>query len=90
MKHIPTFESFSDETNESFRLDPKGGETLLNKMTVINPNKSKWEMNIVDLDDDGDEYIILTGEYAKSITGGNSVWIPKTQWDEFKRLINSI
>ena len=76
--------------NESFQLDPEGGETLLNKMTINTPDKSKWEMNVVDLDDDGDKYIILTGEYAKSTTSGDSVWIPKTQWDEFKRLINSI
>lgn len=85
MKHIQTFEEF---LNESFKIDPNG-ETLLSKMNIDGAN-GKWVLNIVDLDDDGDQYVVITGKYAKATTSEDTVWIPKNQFEEFKKLINSI
>jgi hypothetical protein len=85
MKNLHTFEEF---LNESFKIDSKG-ETLLSKMNIDGPN-GKWVLNLVDLDDDGDQYVVITGKYAKSTTSEDTVWIPKNQFEEFKRIINSI
>ena len=81
--------------NESFTLEDN--EKLLKKMTINDPTSGDWDMRIVGLNDsyddeeEGEEYILICGEHAKSTTdGGRCVWIPKTQWDEFKRLIYSI
>lgn len=81
--------------NESFTLEDN--EKLLKKMTINDPTSGDWDMRIVGLNDsyddeeEGEEYILICGEHAKYTTdGGRCIWIPKTQWDEFKRLINSI
>ena len=85
MKNLHTFEEF---LNESFKIDSKG-ETLLSKMNIDGAN-GKWVLNLVDLDDDGDQYVVITGKYAKSTTSEDTVWIPKNQFEEFKIIINSI
>ena len=85
MEKIKTFEEF---LNESFKIDSKG-ETLLSKMNIDGAN-GKWVLNLVDLDDDGDQYVVITGKYAKSTTSEDTVCIPKNQFEEFKKIINSI
>ena len=85
MKNLQTFEEF---LNESFKIDSKG-EILLSKMNIDGAN-GKWVLNLVDLDDDGDQFVVITGKYAKSTTSEDTVWIPKNQFEEFKRIINSI
>jgi hypothetical protein len=84
MKNIPTFESF---LNESFRLS--SDEKILSSMKVNGP-RGKWDCKVIDMNDDGDEWIIVTGEYAKSTTDSDTIWIPKNQFEEFKKFINLI
>lgn len=93
MNHIQTFESF---LNESIRLSPT--DKLIDKMTIDDFDGKKWELNIVELDneldpnseDNGKEaYIVLTGKYARDTTS-DSIMIPKSQWEEFKNLVNKI
>ena len=74
--------------NENFRIDSKN-EKLISKMVIDGPN-GRWELNSIDLNDEGDEYIIITGKYAKSTTDSDTIWIPKEQFEEFKKMINSI
>ena len=92
MKHIHTIQSF---LTENIRLDKN--EKLLDKMT-INYFGDKWILNCVEVDNElypnspdvGKEvYITLTGKYARDTTN-DSIMIPKSQWEEFKKLINSI
>jgi len=93
MKNIPTFNDF---LNENLRLGKT--DKLLNKMTVTDFEGKRWEMNVVEIDneldpnspDAGKEMIIvITGEFDKTPID-SSVWIPKEQWDEFKKMINNI
>lgn len=63
--------SFNDFLNENFRIDSKN-EKLISKM-VINGAQGRWELNAIDLNDDGDEYIVITGQYAKSITDSDTI-----------------
>lgn len=82
MKHIPTF--------ESYKIDPKD-ETLKGKIHITKGASGKsWELNLVELSEDDQDWIVLNGEYAKSTTDNDTVWIPKEQWSEFKKLINTI
>lgn len=92
MKKLSTFEEF---LNENLRLDK--GDKMLDKMT-INDFGDKWVMNVVEVDNESDPsspdagkevYITLTGKYARDTTS-DSIMIPKEQWEEFKKLINSI
>ena len=92
MKHIHTIQSF---LTENIRLDKN--EKLLDKMT-INDFGDKWILNCVEVDNELDPnspnigkevYITLTGKYARDTTN-DSIMIPKSQWEEFKKLINSI
>jgi len=96
MKYVHTFEEF---LNENIRLDKN--EKILDKMTIDDfsgfPHK-KWVMNIVEVDNEIDPnspdigkevYITLTGKYARDTTS-DSLMIPKEQWEEFKKMINSI
>ena len=92
MKHIHTIQSF---LTENIRLDKN--EKLLDKMT-INDFGDKWILNCVEVDNELDPnspdrvkevYITLTGKYARDTTNDSSM-IPKSQWEEFKKLINSI
>jgi hypothetical protein len=92
MKHIHTIQSF---LTENIRLDKN--EKLLDKMT-INDFGDKWILNCVEVDNEPDPnspwigkevYITLTGKYARDTTN-DSIMIPKSQWEEFKKLINSI
>ena len=85
MKNLQTFEDF---LNESFIID-KYGEKLLSKMNINGAN-GKWVLNLVDLYDDGDQYVVITGKYARSTTSEDTIWIPKNQFEEFKKIINSI
>ncbi len=93
MKKLNTFEEF---LNENLRLGKT--DKLLSKMTVTDFDGKKWDMSVVECDnalnpndpDFGKEvYITIAGEYAKSATDSD-VWIPKDQWDAFKKMINSI
>jgi hypothetical protein len=88
MKHLPTFESFNKNIDESFRIGTEGEKSLA-KMKVKG-DRGEWELNAVELDDDGKSYIIITGEYARTVTSGDTIWIPKDQWNDFKQLINKI
>jgi hypothetical protein len=92
MKNLNTFEEF---LNENLRLDK--GDKFLDKM-IINDFGDKWVMNVVEVDNEPDPsspdagkevYITLTGKYARDTTS-DSIMIPKEQWEEFKKLINSI
>jgi hypothetical protein len=92
MNHMPTFEEF---LNESLRLDKN--DKLLNKMTIKDFD-GKWELNFVESDNELDSnspdigkevYIALTGKYARDTTS-DSIMIPKQQWEEFKKMVNSI
>ena len=92
MKSLQTFKEF---LNENLRLDK--GDKILDKMT-INDFGDKWVMNVIEVDNELDPdspdlgkevYIILTGKYARDTTS-DSIMIPKEQWEEFKKLINSI
>jgi hypothetical protein len=80
MKNINTFEEF---VNEAFR--PAADEKLIDKMKI----RDGWELNVVEVSEDT-EHIVITGEYATSTTDGDTVWIPKDQWNEFKKMINGI
>ena len=85
MKHIQRFESFLNES--VFRLGSE--EAIIGTMKIEGYGK-KWEMKAVSLNDDGDEYVIITGEYAKSTTDSDTLWIPKNQLEEFKKMVNSL
>ena len=98
MKHIKTFESFISESflNESIRLSST--DKLIDKMTIDDFDGKKWELNIVELDNEldpdsliygEDVYIVLTGKYARDTTN-DSIMIPTSQWEEFKNLVNKI
>ena len=96
MKHIHTFENFSESLDESIRLDKT--DKLLSKMTINDFGGDKWELNFVEGDNEIDPnsenigkevYIILTGKNARDTTS-DSIMIPKAQWDEFKKMINTI
>lgn len=91
-----TFESFLVTINEGIRLD--SNEKIIDKMTINDFDSKKWELNVVEVDnelnadspDSGKEvYITLTGKYARDTTS-DSIMIPKPQWDEFKKLISKI
>lgn len=93
MKHIQTFESF---LNENLQLDKT--DKLIDKMT-INDFDGKWVLNVVEVDNEYDPdspdagkemYIVLTGRSARYTTDLKTIWIPKEQWEEFKKLINKI
>lgn len=95
MKHIQTFESFTEPINEGVKLGPT--DKILNKMT-INDFGDKWELNFVESDNETDPsskdigkevYITITGKYARDTTS-DSIMIPKDQWKEFKQMINTI
>ena len=66
------------------------------KMKGFQENKSAttykpdWELNIVELIEDGETWIIISGQYAKKTTDADTIWIRKDEFDEFKKLINSI
>ena len=88
-------QNFAEFINESIRLGKT--DRLLDKMT-INDFGDKWELNVVESDNENDPdsedigkemYIVLTGKYARDTTS-DSIMIPKEQWEEFKKLINSI
>lgn len=82
MKHIPTF--------ESFKINPKD-ETLKGKVHIKKGTSGNaWDLNIVEVSEDGKDWIVLNDEYAKSTTDNGTVWIPKEQWAEFKKLINTL
>ena len=90
--YIHTFEDF---LNENLRLTKT--DKVLDKMT-INDFGEKWELNVIESDNDNDPdsedigkevYITLTGKYARDTTS-DSIMIPKEQWEEFKKLINKI
>ena len=92
MKNLQNFAEF---INESIRLGKT--DRLLDKMT-INDFGDKWELNVVESDNEIDPdsedigkevYITLTGKHARDTTS-DSIMIPKEQWEEFKKLINSI
>ena len=92
MKNLDTFEEF---LNENIRLDKS--DKILDKMT-INDFGDKWVLNVIESDNETDPdspdagkemYIVLTGKYARDTTS-DSIMIPKPQWEEFKKLINSI
>ena len=88
MKKLQTFDEF---LNESFRIDSKD-ERILGKMPVKSATtyKPDWELNIVELIEDGETWIIISGQYAKKTTDADTIWIRKDEFDEFKKLINSI
>ena len=88
-------QNFAEFINESIRLSKT--DKLLDKMT-INDFGDKWELNVVEVDNEIDPnsedigkevYVTLTGKYARDTTS-DSIMIPKPQWEEFKKLINSI
>lgn len=81
MKNLHAFD-------ENFKLDAKD-ETLLSKMTIEGDDE-RWVLNVVALNDSGDEYVIITGKFAKSTTDNDTIWIPKDQFKEFKKMINTI
>lgn len=88
MKNIITFENF---VNEAFSVDPKDEKVLgKQKFKSAGTNRPDWEMNVVEFVEDEDTWIIVTGELAKKITDSDTIWIPKDQWEEFKKTINSI
>ena len=80
--------AIDESLNEYFKLDAKD-ETLLSKMTIKGDDE-RWVLNVVALNDSGNEYVIITGKYAKSTTDLDTIWIPKDQFEEFKKMINSI
>ena len=88
-------QNFAEFINESIRLSKT--DKLLDKMT-INDFGEKWVLNVVEVDNEIDPdsedigkevYVTLTGKYARDTTS-DSIMIPKPQWEEFKKLINSI
>ena len=90
--YIHTFEDF---LNENLRLTKT--DKVLDKMT-INDFGEKWELNVIESDNDNDPdsedigkevYITLTGKYTRD-TISDCIKIPKEQWEEFKKLINKI
>ena len=87
MKHLKTFES----VNEGFRLEKD--ETVLGSMNIKFPEDmpgADYTLDIIHLMDDGDEYVVIPNNYSRSASDGNTVWIPKDQWPEFKKLIDRI
>ena len=81
----------SESVNEGFRLEKD--ETLLGSMNIKFPEDmpgADYTLDIIHLMDDGDEYVVIPNNYSRSASDGNTVWIPKDQWPEFKKLINRI
>lgn len=48
------------------------------------------KLHIFEYNDDGDEYVILCGPSAKSITDLETIWIPREKFDEFKQIIDKL
>jgi len=88
MKTLNTYKQF---VNEGFRLEKD--ETLLGSMDIKFPEDmpgADYTLDIIHMMDDGDEYVVIPNNYSRSASDGNTVWIPKDQWPEFKKLINRI
>ena len=90
---MKTFEEF---LNEGIRLDKN--EKIIDKMVINDFDNKKWELNVLEIDNELDPnspdlgkevYITLTGKYARDTTS-DSILIPKQQWEEFKKMINKI
>jgi hypothetical protein len=88
--------TFKEILNEGIRLDKN--EKIIDKMGINDFDNKKWELNVVEIDNELDPnspdlgkevYITLTGKYARDTTS-DSIMIPKQQWEEFKKMINKI
>lgn len=84
--------TFKDFVNESYKIDPPDGK-VLSKMNVAKSSgtsSKSWDLHVVEINDDGDEWVILNGSEARSTTDLDTIWIPKEQFQEFRNMINKI
>ena len=97
MKNLRTFGEFLNEGHKPGASLEKN-DVLLGDMKVKDFDGNSFQVKVVELDNEfnadhpdfgKEKYIAITGEWSETATESD-VWIPKEQWNEFKRLINSV